>query len=117
MSDKDKNNLTKAEAEVDEFAADQGSFDALINRSGDDLKASRKMGSSFKNSKKRMSFKQNDEDISYLKLQRHVENLHPTKMVILENGEQEQVPFGVGDTLGTLMPVKRFIGPTTPMAR
>lgn len=69
-----------------------------------------------KSSKKRLSIKANDTDISFLKLQRHVENLHPTKMVE-RNGEQVSERFGVMEDLGTLTPVERMLGPTTSMAR
>ena len=58
-----------------------------------------------------------NKKISLIELQRHVENLHPTKTQILENGQQEKVPFGVIENLGTLMPLKSWMGQTSPMAR
>ena len=52
------------------------------------------------------------KDIKYETLRRHIERMHPTKIV---NGERK--PFGVCENLGTLMPLRRCIGTTKPMAR
>ena len=60
-------------------------------------------------------------DMSFVKLQRHIESMHPRKSVTKEgkdgHKEVKQVPFNVRDNLGTLSPVSFLLGETTPMAR
>jgi hypothetical protein len=60
----------------------------------------------------------NGGEIKMMKMLRHYEQNHPTKVYEDSNGHSiKEVPFSICDELGDLVPIKRWLKKTSPMAR
>ena len=65
----------------------------------------------------RVSYATLDNDISKVKLQRHIEKHTPTKSLTNADGDTYQVPFGLCDDIGWLAPSNCCVRPTQSMSQ
>ena len=66
----------------------------------------------------KLNAEKNGGEIKLMKMLRHYEQYHPTKVYREEhNSGIKEIPFGICDDLGDLVPFKRCLKKTTPMSR